>query len=1773
MRKIISVIYLLCFFSLLNSLSAQVTFTASSPTANCDDAQFCVEISVANFDSVTSFQHVYDWDTTIMQLVSFTDLMPEGFGIAPSMDSTDIGRGPYSWFNFPFTTLNDNFVIAELCFVPNSIGSSNFSFVGSPTTLLEVTDVNGVTPGIYNNGVVTVQDIEDPVIVCHGDVSIESNGSNVSGLAPVSATDNCGLASINYNMVMNGSNVGSGVNDASGEFFSPGTTTVTYTALDDAGNVGTCSFDVILTPPPPDTGSLQFIPEINFDCDAGTVSIDMLVVNFDSITGMQFGIQWDTAMVTPSVPFTVNALPPAASYNTANDSTILFLWFPFSGNPLTLNDSTTIFTMNFDLNGNFSSPVLNFVSFTGIPIGVGQIQNGLDINLVQDVDFFFMPEIINVNDNVAPSITGCPSDIVMSTDGGLCTANVSWTIPTITDNCGLDTVIVSDMPGVFPVGIDTVTYIAIDLGGNSDTCSFTITVTDDENPVISCPGSVTVDANFGSCSNNTVNIGTATATDNCGIASISSNAPASFPVGATTVTWTAIDVNGNISTCTQLITIVDNELPTITCPANITQCPGTLVVLGTPTTNDNCGIASVTNNAPGSYPIGTTPVTWTVVDVNGNSATCIQNVIIEDDIAPTITCPVTDAIDVIPGTCSAVYSNNLTPIVSDNCDSNPSVTYTIVFGGSVVGSGSDNATGETFNVGSSTLNYYVTDDAGNIDSCSVTVQVNDNEFPVLTCPMDTTIFVSAATTDTIVNNISLSATDNCGIASISYAFTGELTGPGIGSDASGTSFPAGLTNVTYYVTDVNGNIDSCDFNVIVQTVTNDLIDCPSDVIQNNDTDFCNAQVDGIAPILLVPSGNIASITYSFSGDTSGSGNDDASGEIFNVGSTTVQYIATDNFGNMDTCIFNVTINDTQIPVWSNCPTDITVDAMANCMASATWVAPSASDNCGVEQIFSSHIPGSVFPFGSTPVSYVAIDTAGNIGSCTFNVIVVDNTPPIANNCPGNITVSAASGNCDAVASWNPITGTDDCSAVTVTCTHLPGATFPVGTTTVVCTLTDVSGNASTCSFDVTVIDNTAPIPVGCPADITVSASLANCSAMASWIPPTFLDCPPVNVTSTHDPGDIFPLGITTVIYIAIDPVGNDTTCTFTVTVIDDVPPVANCPADITVNSLANNCGASVNWPPPTATDNCDTNVFISTDPVPGTFFPIGTSTVTVIATDDAGNQDTCYFDVTVNDAIAPVFTCPTQPIVISVDGTVEPGTDPLGLILNTSANGVCDSLIIDYSDLTATDNCGIESIGLFNNSLPSGSAFPIGVTTIEYIAFDSSGNFALCSFDIEVLPLDAVGVVILQDDEVCEGADIQLLTNVTSPGATFEWAGPNTFSSTDPSPSVVDVTTLDAGFYTVTVTYLSGCTAIGAAELTVNQADAVTASSNSPLCTGDDLELSVVVDPGATVLWTGPDNFTSDLENPVIVDPTSVNMGQYTVVVTYVGGCTATSTTSVSITSLPAPEIDMDCLTDICLGSSCVLSGTEYSPAPDFYNWEAIPALGAGLPVDTDNNQITITPTQPGTYIFNYSVELNGCESEQATQVIIVHDAPNAEEDAFDIIFETEQDILVTDNDDFNTNIGINISVLEGGTSNGTLINNNDGTFTYTPDPGFIGVDQFVYEICYDCGPELCSSTLVTLTVSDDRDCVFPTVITPNFDGLNDYLFINCLEPIGSGLFPNNEIIIYNIWGDEVFTAAPYQNNWAGTYDGEDLPDGTYYVVFKLDNNSELIKQYITIFR
>ena len=82
--------------------------------------------------------------------------------------------------------------------------------------------------------------------------------------------------------------------------------------------------------------------------------------------------------------------------------------------------------------------------------------------------------------------------------------------------------------------------------------------------------------------------------------------------------------------------------------------------------------------------------------------------------------------------------------------------------------------------------------------------------------------------------------------------------------------------------------------------------------------------------------------------------------------------------------------------------------------------------------------------------------------------------------------------------------------------------------------------------------------------------------------------------------------------------------------------------------------------------------------------------------------------------------------------------------------------------------------------------------------------------------------------------------------------------------------------------------------------------------------------------------------------------------------------------------------------------------------------------------------------------------------------------------------------------------------------------------------------------------------------------MTPNNDGVNDRFMIPCIE---TGNFPGNEVIIFNQWGDEIFRAAPYTNDWRGTHNGEDIPAGTYYYVISFDRNTEPTAGFLLVER
>ena len=164
----------------------------------------------------------------------------------------------------------------------------------------------------------------------------------------------------------------------------------------------------------------------------------------------------------------------------------------------------------------------------------------------------------------------------------------------------------------------------------------------------------------------------------------------------------------------------------------------------------------------------------------------------------------------------------------------------------------------------------------------------------------------------------------------------------------------------------------------------------------------------------------------------------------------------------------------------------------------------------------------------------------------------DAVPPVINSCAPDRSFNAGA-DCEVVVPdlTGEITYTDNCD-LSPLITQLPaaGTLIGAGVTPVIITVTDAGGNFNNCTANITVIDDTPPEITACPGNISNFADTSYCGTVLSWTPPIAADnCPGVVISSTHGPGDLFPVGITTVTYTATDAAGLTAQCSFDIEVL------------------------------------------------------------------------------------------------------------------------------------------------------------------------------------------------------------------------------------------------------------------------------------------------------------------------------------------------------------------------------------------------------------------------------------------------------------------------------------------------------------------------------------------------------------------------------------------------------------------------------------------------
>ena len=312
---------------------------------------------------------------------------------------------------------------------------------------------------------------------------------------------------------------------------------------------------------------------------------------------------------------------------------------------------------------------------------------------------------------------------------------------------------------------------------------------------------------------------------------------------------------------------------------------------------------------------------------------------------------------------------------------------------------------------------------------------------------------------------------------------------------------------------------------------------------------------------------------------------------------------------------------------------------------------------------------------------------------------------------------------------------------------------------------------------------------------------------------------------------------------------------------------------------------------------------------------------------------------------------------------------------------------------------------------------------------------------------------------------------------------------------------------------------------------------------------------GSVVLTSSSPTNNSWLPNLETTPSITVTQsGTYAVSVTNSSGCTSTSTNQSIVVFPNTINLSITYADTVCksVPFNIISSGTNVI----HYQW----STGDTVP--------NINPTITAETVFSVNMtDNNGCTAD-TTFTVEIYPLP----DAVDDNNTTNQDTAVSTYVIFNDNMSGTLSVVAGPT-NGTATVTGD-SIRYTPNAGYFGTDVFEYVLCSKYCPTLCDTASVTIVVDQVFPLLIPGGFSPNGDGQNDVFNIQ-----GLGNYPNNTLTVINRWGDIVYQAKPYTNNWDGSSNtginiaGDHVTDGTYFYVFTKSPGTDPIKGSLEIRR
>jgi hypothetical protein len=967
-----------------------------------------------------------------------------------------------------------------------------------------------------------------------------------------------------------------------------------------------------------------------------------------------------------------------------------------------------------------------------------------------------------VGDVLFPTLTltpVAPNVIAECTGGGA--AVVTFTAPTVTADCAPGgPVVCSPTSGSsFNLGTNVVTCWVTDGRGISNSTSFLVTVLDTTAPdILSCAPATNVVADAACLGTVPDLTGLVVATDGCGSGSLLitqlPTAGSTLPLGSHPLTLTVTDPSGNFSNCVTTVTVVDQTAPLVTFwPSNRTLSVGAGCDIAVPDLTvevlaaDNCSAVNVTQNplAGTLVSYGVTTVTVTVADAFSNATNHDTALTIVDTTNPGITCPP----DVTVNRLDAAdpYATGYAT-ATDNC-TNVTVTY------------NDNRAGLT-NCNVSGIIYRTwtaTDGASNVTTCVQTITVIDTVAPLYTStqadittandsgqcsavvvfPTPTAVDVgysqgfenpawvsgdysTVPSVDWNEYNSGMVrvATGTDGITSKSgaaHAVIDSTTLPASPDDYSGVFGRLGGYSSVFgsgYRVSLDVYLNLSDPAVAANTYGWDLSVASGSQSGGHLRDFIFHTASDAGGNILVAADNNSNFVRR---------NDLASINHHTVSSSgwyTFEWVFRDNGSGVLAVDCNLR-DAAGTLLWTEVRSDPS-DLIATVVGGNRymWFAFLAADKLAVDNAYLERnatvvctpVSGFAFPAGTNTVTCVAADACGNTTTNYFTVTVNDvELPSIA--CPPNILQSADAGVCEAViALGTPVTG-DNCGVATVSNDAVSQTVFPVGTNTVVWTVTDIHGNSNTCAQTVIILDTENPT-IACPANIVIAADPGVCSATLSLGAPVVGDnCGVAGYTNNAVSQTVFPVGVTSVTWTVTDIHGNSNSCVQTVTVLDNQLP------QLTMGSFAA-CYETATEAETAAllatitTDNCGLTNVVAV--AAGTC----TATVTVTAYDESGNSSAVVYNTRI-DPTAPTISAVTT-TEVQLSGLVNVKDNDC--VTNAVVQGVVQIAV------TASDNCsfvgGQPSIALVNGPNNETASFvnesPAGTFNYTWTVTSTTAN-------------------------------------------------------------------------------------------------------------------------------------------------------------------------------------------------------------------------------------------------------------------------------------------------------------------------------------------------------------------------------------------------------------------------------------------------------------------